>query len=80
MSLTPRESEIVALVKAGMVNKAIARKLEISPNTVHARLNSVYRKLGIRGREDILLNEISELRWQVVQLKQALGEGEVRAA
>lgn len=72
--LTPRENEIAGLVKTGMANKAIARKLEISPNTVHARLNSVYSKLGISGREGLLLDEIADLKWQVVQLKQALME------
>jgi DNA-binding CsgD family transcriptional regulator len=66
MKLTPREQEIVGLVKTGLSTKEIARKLGISPNTVHARLHFAYRKLGVRGREDLLLAEIAALKEQVM--------------
>ena len=48
--LTPRELEIAVLIAAGEVNKAIARKLRISPFTVGAHINRIFCKTGVRSR------------------------------
>jgi NarL family two-component system response regulator LiaR len=49
-SLTARESETLALVAAGMPNRAIAESLFVSENTVRTHLKAVFRKLGVTNR------------------------------
>ncbi|HEY0254652.1 MAG TPA: LuxR C-terminal-related transcriptional regulator [Kofleriaceae bacterium] len=49
-SLTPRETEIVTRVAAGLANKEIAYELGISPNTVGTTLVSARKKLGVTSR------------------------------
>ncbi len=51
--LTPRESQIVRYVVAGLRNVQIARKIGIAEKTVKVNLTNVYGKLGIRGRAEL---------------------------
>ncbi|SFM73184.1 LuxR C-terminal-related transcriptional regulator [Variovorax sp. OV329] len=51
--LTPREAEVVALLRQGMPNKRIARALGLSLDTVKWHLKNVYLKLGVHGRDDV---------------------------
>ena len=48
--LTDREREVLALVRAGLANKEIARRLDISERTVKAHLTSVFQRLGVTDR------------------------------
>jgi DNA-binding CsgD family transcriptional regulator len=48
--LTPRELEVLVLVARGLTNAQVAQQLFLSPRTVNAHLNSVYRKLGVSSR------------------------------
>lgn len=48
--LTPREDEILNLIGAGLSNKEIGRRLEISDKTVKTHLHRVYVKLNQSGR------------------------------
>jgi DNA-binding NarL/FixJ family response regulator len=48
--LTEREREVLSLLAAGMQNKQIARRLEISEKTVKAHLTSVFRRIGVADR------------------------------
>jgi DNA-binding CsgD family transcriptional regulator len=48
--LTPRELAALTLLGDTLTAAAIARRLGISPRTVHKHLESIYRKLGTRGR------------------------------
>jgi len=48
--LTDREREVLALVAAGLPNKQIGRRLEISEKTVKAHLTSAYRTIGVDDR------------------------------
>ncbi len=48
--LSAREKEVVESLKRGLSNKAIARELDISPNTVKTHLRAVFDKSGIRTR------------------------------
>jgi HD-GYP domain-containing protein (c-di-GMP phosphodiesterase class II) len=48
--LTPRESEVLALLSTGLANKSIARELRISPKTVSNHIERVYSKLGVSNR------------------------------
>jgi DNA-binding NarL/FixJ family response regulator len=52
--LTPRESEILALIARGLSNKAIARKLNISAHTVKYHLEAVFAKLAVNSRAEAL--------------------------
>ncbi len=53
--LTGREREVLALVGAGLPNKLIARRLEISEKTVKSHLTSVYRRIGVDSRTEAAL-------------------------
>jgi non-specific serine/threonine protein kinase len=49
-SLTVREREVLQLVDEGLSDAEIAKRLVVSPRTVHAHLRSIYRKLGVTSR------------------------------
>lgn len=49
-SLTEREREVLGLVAVGLTNKAIARRLAISPATVKAHVERIIAKLGVADR------------------------------
>jgi DNA-binding NarL/FixJ family response regulator len=54
-SLTGRENQVVSRVCEGMRNKEIASQLYISDATVAHHLTSIYRKLGLTDRTELLL-------------------------
>jgi DNA-binding NarL/FixJ family response regulator len=51
-SLTPRESDILALLSEGLSNKEIADRVKISYDTVRAHLRHIYEKLHVRSRTE----------------------------
>jgi DNA-binding NarL/FixJ family response regulator len=51
-ALTQRETEVLTLLADGLPNKAIARRLEISDETVKFHLGSIFGKLGASNRTD----------------------------
>jgi DNA-binding NarL/FixJ family response regulator len=53
--LSPREREVLALVTAGLPNKLIARRLEISEKTVKAHLTRVFQQIGVTDRTQAAL-------------------------
>lgn len=54
-ALTPREREVLALVREGLANKQIARRLGISERTVKAHLTAIFAALGVQGRTQAAL-------------------------
>ena len=50
IQLTPRESEILQLIVAGLSNKQIEDTLFISKNTVRTHIKNLYSKLGVASR------------------------------
>ncbi|MDO5495330.1 MAG: response regulator transcription factor [bacterium] len=48
--LSPRESEVVALITAGLTNDEIARSCYLSINSVKTYIRSAYRKMGVERR------------------------------
>lgn len=55
VDLTPRESEVLTLVRQGLANKQIARRLDISERTVKAHLTSVFARIGVSDRTQAAL-------------------------
>jgi DNA-binding NarL/FixJ family response regulator len=55
IDLTKREREIVSLICLGYRNKEIARKLEISEQTVKSHCNRIYKKVGVTDRLQLVL-------------------------
>jgi DNA-binding NarL/FixJ family response regulator len=53
--LTPREIEVLGLVRQGMANKQIARRLGISERTVKAHLTSAFQRIGVVDRTQAAL-------------------------
>jgi LuxR family transcriptional regulator, maltose regulon positive regulatory protein len=48
--LSERELEVLRLIAAGFANKQIARRLDVSVNTVKTHARNVYAKLGVSSR------------------------------
>lgn len=53
-TLTQQERRIAALVGAGHSNKQIAFALELSEGTVKVHLNSIFRKLNLASRTELI--------------------------
>lgn len=52
--LTPRERAVARLLAEGLPNKRIATQLDISVGTTKMHLHSIYRKLRLRGRLELM--------------------------
>lgn len=48
--LTDRERSVLRLLSAGLSNKEIGRKLDLSNNTVKFHLRNIYAKLNVTTR------------------------------
>jgi DNA-binding NarL/FixJ family response regulator len=53
--LTDREREVLLMVRDGLPNKSIARRLGISERTVKAHLTNVFQRLGVTDRTQAAL-------------------------
>ncbi len=60
LGISPRELEVLKELAAGRSNKEIARRLEVSPNTVKTHVGRLYEKLGAERRTDAV-NRAREL-------------------
>lgn len=54
-TLTPREHEIVEVACTGLTNKQIAQRLYISEATVRHHLGSIFYKLGVSTRSELVV-------------------------
>ena len=61
-SLTPKEREIIAVISSDedSTNRQVARRLGISENTLRNHLSSIYDKLGVANRLELLKFAISQ--------------------
>lgn len=55
VQLTAREREVLTLVREGLANKQIARRLDISERTVKAHLTSAFARIGVSDRTQAAL-------------------------
>ena len=60
LGISPRELEVLNELAAGRSNKEIARRLEVSPNTVKTHVARLYEKLEAKRRTDAV-NRAREL-------------------
>jgi DNA-binding NarL/FixJ family response regulator len=58
--LTEREREILGMLVAGLTNKELAVKLELSVHTVDAHLRHIYGKLEVHNRSGAVARAIRE--------------------
>lgn len=56
MGLTPRESQILALLQHGHSNQEIATRMGVTAGTVKTYLKSIYSKLGVQNRTQAALS------------------------
>jgi DNA-binding CsgD family transcriptional regulator len=52
--LTNTERQVVDLVRRGRSNAEVAAELHLSVRTVESNLTRIYRKLGVRGRSELI--------------------------
>jgi DNA-binding CsgD family transcriptional regulator len=48
--LTPREREVLTLVREGLTNRAVARRLGVSAHTIRKHLENAFARLGVSSR------------------------------
>lgn len=53
--LTPKQFQVLRLVKDGMMNKQIADKLNVTEATVKAHIGGIFKKLEVKTRTQIVL-------------------------
>ena len=58
--LTARESQVAELLLKGLSNQEIERTLHIAPGTLKTHTSHIYAKLGIGGRQKLLLLALGE--------------------
>jgi len=56
LTLTPRQEEVLRYIAAGLSNKQIARKLDLTEATIKMHLKLLYSKLGVNSRTQAILH------------------------
>ena len=55
LGLSPRESEVAHCLLDGDVERTIAKELRLSTHTVHSYVWRIYRKAGVRSRQELTI-------------------------
>tara|TARA_R110002167_G_scaffold103943_1_gene268367 strand:- start:117 stop:401 length:285 start_codon:yes stop_codon:yes gene_type:complete len=58
--LTIREHEAFTLILCGNDNNEIARKMDLSPNSIRALLVAIYKHLGYNSKNDLLVAHLDQ--------------------
>jgi DNA-binding NarL/FixJ family response regulator len=58
-TLTDRELEIAGLIRAGLRNREIAARCGLTEGTVKVHLHSIFQKLGIKSRSELIIMMMS---------------------
>ncbi|MEN6351700.1 MAG: helix-turn-helix transcriptional regulator [Syntrophomonas sp.] len=53
--LTPREYDLYLLLLEGFTLKECAKQLSIKYSTANTHINSIYKKLGVNSRADLII-------------------------
>jgi len=61
-NLTQREQEVLKHLVQGLTGKAIANRMNISPNTVKAFLRMIMIKMGVSSRSEVVIKIIMTQR------------------
>ncbi len=56
--MTPRESEVLRLIVAGLSNREIATHLGVTEGTVKSFVNSILSKLAVRDRTQAVMTAL----------------------
>ncbi len=67
IGLTPRQSEVMALLLQGKPNKLICRDLDLAEGTVKVHVASILRAVGVSTRNQLLV-EASKRGWRIDDL------------
>jgi DNA-binding NarL/FixJ family response regulator len=59
--LTPREIEVLELVRSGLSNRAIAGRLSVEEKTIKNHINNIYSKLQFRSRYEAIASGAATL-------------------
>lgn len=54
--LTPREHDLYLLLLEGFTLKESAKQLSIKYSTANTHMTSIYRKLGVKSRAELIIN------------------------
>jgi two-component system nitrate/nitrite response regulator NarL len=54
-TLSPREKQIVDALLAGCTNKEVAQQLGVSDQTIKNQLTTLYKKVGVTSRLELVL-------------------------
>ncbi|MDX6359826.1 MAG: two-component system, NarL family, response regulator LiaR [Nocardioidaceae bacterium] len=55
LGLTPRESDVIAMIAAGASNQEISTRLKLSMNTVKSHIRTAYRSMGVTSRTQAVI-------------------------
>jgi len=61
-NLSPRQSQILALMAEGCSDKEIARKIGVSYPTVRTHIDRIFREYGLRNRTEAVAVWLSRPR------------------
>lgn len=64
--LTPRERDLYLLLLEGLTLKECAKKLSIKYSTANTHMTSVYKKLAVNSRAELLINYRNNSIWNQV--------------
>jgi DNA-binding NarL/FixJ family response regulator len=62
--ITPREIQILALMSQGIMNKDIAKRLNISTETVKQHVKNIYQKTGSHNK----IEALNKTKWLTASL------------
>lgn len=65
LGLTPRETDVLALVMQGKDNKSIATEMNIGTSTVRKHLEHIYGKLGVQSRMEASAKSLTALGFRL---------------
>jgi len=58
--LTEKEKELIQIMTTGATTEQAADRLHLSPNTIHAHLKNIFKKLDVHSRYELVAKAIHE--------------------